>query len=67
MIKKMIAFGMNGKHTNALHYAAKARRIRRAIQIPANFTAGGHCNNITEIQEPCHNNMPYKRLGTSLY
>ena len=39
-------------------------RVRRSIRIPANFSAGGHCDNVTEIKEPCDNKMPCKRLGT---
>jgi len=39
------------------------RRLRRTIRIPANFKAGGKCNNKTEKKETCRN-IPCKPEGS---
>lgn len=39
------------------------RRLRRTIRIPANFKAGGRCNNITEREEKCESGVLCKPKG----
>ena len=40
------------------------RRLRRSIRIPADFNAGGKCDDLAEIKERCVNSNPCKLKGT---